>query len=519
MPQGARRLPPRRRASSGASLGYGLVYDPARRMRVLLLTTDLSLAERLQGELADAGIVASMEVEEPDAIVLDANVPDAAACAARFIADDAQRPIVLLSGQAPPTMPPEGISELAMLPLRPGELAVRLNLAHRRRRHAINPREKLAATAVEAAGDIVEITSPEPAFEYVNPAFVRTLGYTFEEVIGRSPGAVMRSDQHDAGYFRKIDETLLRGDTWKGLLISRAKDGRLVYLDSTIAPIYDDEGNVTHHIAVKRDITQRLRAENELRRINAELEHARDAALEASRAKSEFLANMSHELRTPLNAIIGYSEMLEEDLAGPAAAAQREDVRRIRSAGRHLLELIDGILDASRIEAGKLVLEAGWFELAELIDEVVSAAQPLMLKNSNTLVVDVGADLGAMYSDRKRLRQVLMNLLSNAAKFTTGGTVTLTARRREEGTGQAWIDFEVADNGVGIDSARMDKLFQPFVQVDSTTTRKHGGSGLGLAISQRLCQLMGGDIDARSEPGRATVFTVTLPLQRAPRDA
>ena len=252
------------------------------------------------------------------------------------------------------------------------------------------------------------------------------------------------------------------------------------------------------------------------------IEHARELAESANRAKTTFLMNMSHELRTPLNAIIGYSEMLEEDLAGPAEAVHREDVGKIRSAGRHLLALIDDVLDVSRIEAGKVVLHIEPFDLVELIDEVASAAQPMMRKNANHLAVNTGRGLGAMSSDRKRLRQVLLNLLSNAAKFTTSGKVVLTVTRREDPGAEDRIEFKVEDNGIGIDAAKMDKLFQPFVQVDSTTTRKYSGSGLGLAISRRLCQLMGGDIQVSSEPGRGTSFTVALPAhipERAPHDA
>jgi signal transduction histidine kinase len=273
------------------------------------------------------------------------------------------------------------------------------------------------------------------------------------------------------------------------------------------------------HVEAKRVLkTQRdLKATNErMAEQGQHIEHARDLAEQANRAKTTFLMNMSHELRTPLNAIIGYSEMLEEDLAGPAAAQQREDVRRIRLAGRQLLEQIDDILDVSRIEAGKVVLQLEPFDLGELLDEVASAAQPLMLKNSNQLAMMAAPDLGVMDSDRKRLRQVLLNLLSNSAKFTTRGTVGLTVRQREGDEGDRVLEFEVVDNGIGIEAAKMDKLFQPFVQADATTTRKYSGSGLGLAISHRLCQLMGGDIRVRSEPGRVTSFMVTLPA-RAPR--
>jgi signal transduction histidine kinase len=279
--------------------------------------------------------------------------------------------------------------------------------------------------------------------------------------------------------------------------------------------------SIRTHVEAKRVLkTQRdLKATNEqMAEQSQHIEQARELAEHANRAKTSFLMNMSHELRTPLNAIIGYSEMLEEDLAGAGAVQHGEDVRKIRSAGRHLLGLIDDILDVSRIEAGKVVLQIEPFDLRELVDEVASAAQPMMLKNANHLSVRAATALGIMTSDRKRLRQVLMNLLSNSAKFSTGGSVVLTVRQQDCAGGESLLEFEVVDSGIGIEPAKMNTLFQPFVQVDATTTRKYSGSGLGLAISRRLCQLMGGDIQARSEPGRHTSFTVTLPA-RAPQHA
>ncbi len=173
--------------------------------------------------------------------------------------------------------------------------------------------EQLLALAVRNAGDVIEITNPGAVLEFVNPAYERTLGITAEEAIGKTPAQLVRSQEHPPEFFRELDATLKRGDTWKGVLISRARDNSLVHLETTITPVIDANGETTHHLAVKRDITERLNRQQALLEVNRALSQARDAAVEASRAKSEFLANMSHELRTPLNAIIGYSEMLAED--------------------------------------------------------------------------------------------------------------------------------------------------------------------------------------------------------------
>ncbi|MCA9651500.1 MAG: response regulator [Myxococcales bacterium] len=480
-------------------------------MQVLLMTIDMELAEGLAHECLPEGIECSMEVEEPDAILVDDALPDATACVTRLYADDPGRPILLLVDETRlGSYPPEGVTEIIIKPPRPHELAIRLRSALRRRRQVANPREALALTAVEAAGDIVEITSPESVFEHVNAAFVQTLGYTYEEVVGRTPSEVMRSDQHDEDYFARIDEVLRRGETWKGLLISRAKNGRLIYLDSAISPVFDREGRITHHVAVKRDITQRLRAENELRRVNEELAQARDAALEASRAKSQFLANMSHELRTPLNAIIGYAEMLAEDAEDAEDEAAVADLGKIQTAGRHLLSLINDVLDLSKIEAGAMKLFIEAFELRTAIAGVVATITPLVHERDNELVVDVPDDLGVMRADLTKVRQALLNLLGNACKFTENGFITLAVRATEVDD-RPFIVFAVRDTGIGMSEEQLARLFRPFVQADDSTTRRYGGTGLGLVISQRFCEMMGGHIEVDSEEGMGSTFRLLLP--------
>ena len=241
---------------------------------------------------------------------------------------------------------------------------------------------------------------------------------------------------------------------------------------------------------------------------------AREQAEAANRTKSSFLANMSHELRTPLNAVIGYSEMLEEEIAEDGGdQATIDDLGKIKAAGKHLLELINSVLDLSKIEAGKIELEIEKLDLPQLIDYVSSTAQPLIEKNGNKLVVEMQDDLGALYSDATRLRQVLLNLLSNGSKFTQQGTITLAVRREAvPGAGDQLV-FDVTDTGIGMTQEQMDKLFQAFVQADSATTRKYGGTGLGLVISRRLCNLLGGDVTVVSELGKGSCFTARVAAQ------
>jgi two-component system, NtrC family, sensor kinase len=229
---------------------------------------------------------------------------------------------------------------------------------------------------------------------------------------------------------------------------------------------------------------------------------------EASQHKSQFLANMSHELRTPLNAIIGVSEMLRED-----AEALKQDVEpldRVLGAGRHLLALINDILDLSKIEAGRMELNLASFSLAPAIDEVVKTIEPLAAKNGNQVAVHCDGEIGAIRADQMRLRQALLNLMSNANKFTERGTITIDARHRQENGGD-WITLAVTDTGIGMTPEQMGKLFQEFSQASSSTASKYGGTGLGLVISRRFCQMMGGDITVESEPGRGSTFTIRVP--------
>jgi signal transduction histidine kinase/CheY-like chemotaxis protein len=231
----------------------------------------------------------------------------------------------------------------------------------------------------------------------------------------------------------------------------------------------------------------------------------------ADRHKSEFLANMSHELRTPLNAIIGYSEMLQEDAADLGAEQFSEDLGRINAAGKHLLELINAVLDLSKIEAGKMELYLETFEVAGLVRDIAAVIQPLAGKNANRLEVRCAPETGTMRADLTKVRQALFNLLSNACKFTDRGTVALTVAR-ETIDGRDFMMFRVSDTGIGMTPEQLSRLFEAFSQADAATTRRYGGTGLGLALSRRLCRMMGGDVTVESAAGRGSTFTIRLPV-------
>lgn len=277
-------------------------------------------------------------------------------------------------------------------------------------------------------------------------------------------------------------------------------------------------GSVERLIGISLDITAAKEAEEQLRSLNEELAAARDVALAASRAKSVFLANMSHELRTPLNAIIGYAEMLEEDLSGSAQQCIVPDLQRIRTAGFHLLNIINDVLDLSKIEAGRMELIVSEFDLAEEIEEAVATVLPLAQRNENTLEVSIAPDVGVVRSDQAKIRQALFNLLSNACKFTQNGAVRLEATREfwsrggiAAGTCCETVVLKVSDTGIGIEASKLELLFEDFSQVDPSPTRRFGGTGLGLSISRRLVTMLGGEISVETNLGCGSAFTVRIP--------
>ncbi len=262
--------------------------------------------------------------------------------------------------------------------------------------------------------------------------------------------------------------------------------------------------------------TRELQAErNKLNAALNELSIARDEALAANRAKSVFLANMSHELRTPLNAIIGYSSLVLGGTYGPVTDLQSDRLKRVADNGNHLLNLINDVLDLSKIEAGKMELFLETFEIKSLLESAVESARPLALKNGNRIETYIPDSIGKMKADLTKVRQILFNLLSNAAKFTEHGTITLTVTE-ENVQDEKWFTFEVRDTGIGMSRETQERIFTEFIQADASTTRKYGGTGLGLAISRRFCEMMGGSIQVSSEPAKGSVFTVRLPANVVP---
>ncbi len=282
------------------------------------------------------------------------------------------------------------------------------------------------------------------------------------------------------------------------------RDGTRFFASGLVTAVRDEAGTLLGYTKVARDITESKRSE-------AELRSAKVAAEVANRAKSTFLANMSHELRTPLNAIIGYTEMLREDAEDRELDDLLPDLNRVHSAGKHLLGLINDVLDLSKIEAGRMELYLESFDLGAMIKDVVFTVEPLAEKEGDQIRLDLIDDLGVMHADLTKVRQCLLNLLSNAIKFTERGLIQVRARREAGDGGVDRVAIEVSDDGIGMTPEEQARLFRPFVQADASTTRKYGGTGLGLTITRRFCQMMGGDIAVRSEAGVGSTFTIRLP--------
>jgi signal transduction histidine kinase len=254
---------------------------------------------------------------------------------------------------------------------------------------------------------------------------------------------------------------------------------------------------------------------HEIRKAYSEVASARDMAMEANAAKSKFLANMTHELRTPMNAIIGYTEMLLEETEEKNLVEIHGDLAKIGSSAKLLLQLINEVLDLSKIEAGKMEIHLDSFKIQEIIEPSIHSIEPMLQKNKNTLKLQCDKNMGYMVADMNRVRQTLVNLLSNANKFTENGVITLEVTRinREDAP---WIIFKVTDTGIGIPQDKLRSIFSEFTQADSSTSRKYGGTGLGLAISQRFCRMMGGGISVKSEMNKGSTFTVQLPAKVIP---
>jgi PAS domain S-box-containing protein len=333
-----------------------------------------------------------------------------------------------------------------------------------------------------------------------NPRFEELFGYTRAEAMGRNLDDLVTDETTRAEALAYTQQANAKRQSVHGMGRRRRKDGAPVDVEILAVPILLDDEQVGL-VALYHDITELLQTRREAEAANA--------------AKSQFLASMSHELRTPLNAIIGYSEMLQEEVEDLGQGEHAADLRKIQTAGRHLLSLINDILDLSKIEAGKMDLHLETFELTPMINDVVGTATPLARRNNNHLRVDRADDAGSMHADLTKVRQMLLNLLSNACKFTRDGEVSL-AVSREPGSDGGTVVFEVADNGIGMSPEQMGRLFEAFAQAEASTTSKYGGTGLGLAITRRFCRMMGGDVTVESRPGHGSRFTVRLPAHVTP---
>lgn len=364
----------------------------------------------------------------------------------------------------------------------------------------------------------VSITDVNDKIIFVNQSLLKVYGYTEDEVIGQ-PIDILRSPNNPPEIVNEIYPKTIKGG-WLGELINKRKDGTEfpILLMTTI--IFDDANNPVALVGVSTDITERKKVEHELmlhrghleklvKQRTAELELEKERAQSADRLKSAFLATMSHELRTPLNSIIGFSGILMQERPGPLNPEQKKQLGMVQTSSRHLLSLINDVLDISKIEAGQLKVNIENFNLSEVIHKVIESTKPMVEKKNLEIKISIIPEIIEVDSDKQRIQQILINLVNNAIKFTETGSIAIACYQNQD-----FITIDVKDSGIGIEQEQMDLLFKPFSQIDTGLTRKHEGTGLGLSICKKLLDLLNGTINVTSEYGVGSVFTIKLPKNK-----
>ncbi|MFC1745334.1 PAS domain S-box protein [Candidatus Riflebacteria bacterium] len=358
----------------------------------------------------------------------------------------------------------------------------------------------LQSAALTSAANSIVLTDRDGIIQWINPAFTELTGYNAAEAIGKNPN-ILKSDKHSNEFYKNLWDTILSGKIWHGELVNRKKDGSFYEDEMTITPVLNALGNITHFVAIKQNISERKKAEEQLR-------VAKLVAEEATKAKSDFLANMSHEIRTPMNSVLGFLGLSLEDPAIPEA--QLKHLKIAHNSAHALLALINDILDVSKLEVGRLDLEEKPFNLAQLITETFQTLEIKTAEKGLKLEHKIHPHLcGNFIGDPFRLRQIIMNLAGNAIKFTEKGSVSMSVNPGDE---ENMLHFTVEDTGIGIPADRIDKIFEAFSQADASTTRRFGGTGLGTTISSQLVELMQGKIWAESELGKGSKFHFTARL-------
>ena len=355
--------------------------------------------------------------------------------------------------------------------------------------------------AVEQSASTVVITNRDGEIEYANPSFTRVTGYSLEEALGQNP-RILKSGKMPPEFYQKMWDTLTAGETWSGEMINKKKNGELYWEFATIAPVKDENGQITHYIAVKDDITARKRMEEELR-------IARDRALEANRLKGRILANVSHDMRTPLGSILGYADMLQAEVFGPLSEQQRERLQRIMESSNHLLAFVNNLLTQSELESGSLELTKNRIVVRQMANSLIANFEVLAQKKGLTLTSEVDDSMPeVIIGDRYWMNRIVSNLVGNAIKFTREGGVTVQIRRVDT----AFFSIAITDTGDGIPPEDLGVIFEPF-RKGSRKTPGAGGAGLGLAIVKDVVKQMGGRITVQSTLNQGSTFTVLLPLE------